>query len=204
MLKKYILLPVILILTLIALTQLASAVRIASKAWLSEYLIEQAWSRTLLGEKKVRPWPWADTWPVAELQVPSLGLSQVVLSGESGAVLAFGPGMREYVDTGLDLEFTMVSGHRDTHFNFLKDIHVDDTFLFKGADGLLRQYKVIDTKVVDENWSLPAVNSAVESLMILATCYPFDQLISGAEKRLLVFAVPFYPLLEQGYKLVRR
>ena len=29
----------------------------------------------------MKPWPWADTWPVARLVVPSLGIDQIVLEG---------------------------------------------------------------------------------------------------------------------------
>jgi sortase A len=204
MLKKYVLAIVILTLTMTAFFQLGSGAKIASKAWLSQYLIAQAWSRTLLGEERVRPWLWADTWPVAELSVPSLDIQQVVLSGDSGSALAFGPGMREYVDAGLGLDLTILSGHRDTHFSFLKDIGLNDIFLLKGADGLQRQYQVIEMKVVDENWSLPSVNDDVKSVVILATCYPFDLLVAGTDKRLLIFAVPSYSLANQESSLTAK
>lgn len=190
MLKKNYLVFAVFALIIIAIIQLGGSAKIAAKAWLSQYLISQAWSRTLLGEQRVRPWPWADTWPVAELSVPSLGVEQVVLSGDNGAALAFGPGMREYLDSGLDLDLTILSGHRDTHFSFLKDISLNDTFLLKGVGGQRRQYQVIDMKVVDENWSLPNVSEDVGRVVILATCYPLDALVAGTDKRLLVFAVP--------------
>ncbi|WP_231882596.1 hypothetical protein, partial [Oleiphilus sp. HI0061] len=74
MLKKSLLFVLLIALSLTAIVQLGGGAKIAAKAWLSQYLIEQAWSRTLLGEERVRPWPWADTWPVAELSVPSLGV----------------------------------------------------------------------------------------------------------------------------------
>jgi sortase A len=194
MLRKPLLALVVFALCVTAIVQLGGSAKIAAKAWLSQYLIEQAWSRTLLGEERVRPWPWADTWPVAELSVPGLDVQQVVLSGDNGSALAFGPGMREVIDSGLDLDLTILSGHRDTHFNFLKDISLHDTFLLKEADGLRRQYQVIDMKVVDEDWSLPSVNEDVGRVVILATCYPLNALLAGTNKRLLVFAVPSYSL----------
>lgn len=190
MLKRYMLLGVAAIFALMTMAQLGSGVRIMTKAWLSHFLIDQAWSRTLAGEEKVRPWPWADTWPVAELKVPRIDFQQVVLSGDSGEVLAFGPGMNHYIDEGLDLDFTIVSGHRDTHFSFLEDIRVNDTFELKGLDGQSRWYQIFETKIVDENWSFPDVTGELEHLMILATCYPFNSIMAGSDKRLLVFAMP--------------
>lgn len=65
---------------------------IQAKAVLAQVLIAQAWSRTLNGEAKVKPWPWADTWPVAKLAVPRLGLEYYVLEGADGSAIAFGPG----------------------------------------------------------------------------------------------------------------
>ena len=202
--KKTLLAFTMLTLTLAAFVQLGSSAKIASKAWLSQYLIEQAWARTLLGEERVRPWPWADTWPVAELSVPSLDIQQVVLSGDNASALAFGPGMRESVDSGLELDLTILSGHRDTHFNFLKDIALNDIFQLKGPGGYRRQYQVIEMKVVDENWSLPSVNEDIKSVVILATCYPFDSLVAGTDKRLLIFAVPSYSLARQESSLTAK
>ncbi len=53
--------------------QLAGGLWIDAKALLAQRLISVAWERTLIaGEAGVKPWPWADTWPVARLQVPRL------------------------------------------------------------------------------------------------------------------------------------
>ena len=45
--------------------QLSDGLWIQAKAWLARGLIAHAWSRTLQGEARAKPWPWADTWPVA-------------------------------------------------------------------------------------------------------------------------------------------
>ena len=37
-------------------------------------------------------WPWADTWLIARLVVPSLAIDQIVLEGTYGRTLDFGPG----------------------------------------------------------------------------------------------------------------
>jgi len=34
-------------------------------------LLERAWQETLGGETEVRPWQWADTWPIARLEIHS-------------------------------------------------------------------------------------------------------------------------------------
>src|SRR5882762_7872122 len=65
---------------------------IQAKAWLAQSLIAHAWTRTLSGERQAKPWPWADTWPVARLTVPRLGIERYVLAGADGAAMAFAPG----------------------------------------------------------------------------------------------------------------
>ena len=57
---------------------------IHAKAMVAQLLLESAWTETLSGNKEVKPWPWADTWPVARLRAPTLGISRIVLAGASG------------------------------------------------------------------------------------------------------------------------
>ena len=86
---------IILCLLLLGIYQLSGAAMIEMKATLAPVLIEKSWSQTLrTGELAVKPWPWADTWPVGRLQVSALNVDLLVLEGDSGSALAFGPGVR--------------------------------------------------------------------------------------------------------------
>ena len=83
----------VLLLALAGMQQLAGAGLIKAKAWLAPVLIERAWLASLDNPgARVKPWPWADTWPVARLRVPAEGVDLLVLEGDSGNALAFGPG----------------------------------------------------------------------------------------------------------------
>jgi len=65
-----------------ALFFLGSAFYIPAKAMLAQQLLQQAWADTLRSHGKInRPWPWADTWPVARLIVPGRHIDQIVLEG---------------------------------------------------------------------------------------------------------------------------
>ncbi|MEM7017543.1 MAG: sortase [Pseudomonadota bacterium] len=59
---------------------------------LQSWLLETAWSRTISGERKVEPWPWADTWPVARLWMPEREARYVVLAGANQETLSVGIG----------------------------------------------------------------------------------------------------------------
>ena len=68
---------------------------IHAKAIVAQVLLERAFAQTLATGQDAKPWPWADTWPVARIEVPRLGKSAIVLHGSSGQALAFGPGQLE-------------------------------------------------------------------------------------------------------------
>ena len=75
-----------------AIWQAGEAAYIHAKAWLAQRLIASAWNRSLASGAAAKPWPWADTYPVARLEAPRQKQSLMVLAGSSGRTLAFGPG----------------------------------------------------------------------------------------------------------------
>jgi sortase A len=166
---------------------LCDAIWIPVKAELAQHLLERAWLRTLAREPDARPWPWADTKPVAILEVPRLGLREVVLEGASGRNLAFGPTLLDTAGAGASSD-RILSGHRDTHFSFLQELQTGD---------LLRLRTVNETRDYRVNW-LESVDSRVQQLVIddsidrltLLTCYPFDTPVSGGPLRWVVTALP--------------
>ena len=163
------------------------ALWIPVKAELAQHLLERAWLRTLAGEPDARPWPWADTRAVAVLEVPRLGLREIVLEGSSGRNLAFGPTL---VNTGrIDESFDRVlSGHRDTHFSFLKKLQTGDLLRLRTPQGT-RDYRVRWQQAVDSRRQSLVIDASVERLTLL-TCYPFDAPIPGGPLRWVVTALP--------------
>ena len=168
--------------------QLGQAGLIHAKAWLGGRLIDAAWARTLAGEAMVRPWPWADTWPVARLTAPGQGVSLTVLAGASGRSLAFGPGRLSGPAGPGAAGPTVISGHRDTHFRFLAALAPGDRLGLQTADGRQRPYRVVETAVVHKDRArLPDDG---RDRLVLATCWPFDALRPGTDWRYLVIAEP--------------
>jgi len=165
---------------------------IYAKAGLAQLLLERAWSRSLSGEPMAKPWPWADTWPIARLQVPRLSVDLIVLAGAYGRTLAFGPG---HVGSSAlpGQEGTMILvGHRDTHFQFVQNLQPDDRLEMMGSDGTARQYRIIEQRVMDQRRDSIATNQEGEEL-ILVTCFPFDAITTGGPLRYVVRAeaVPY-------------
>lgn len=166
---------------------LASASWILGKAHAATFLIKDAWQATLTNGAISKPWSWSDTWPVAEISIPAIDLTEIVLSGDSGSVLAFGPGL-SLAGAALNAEgVKLISAHRDTHFEKLQHITVDDAIFIRTVDGIVR-YQVKDIKVVDSlRYSIDAVNSGYA--LVLATCYPFNSIVAGGSQRYIVQAI---------------
>ncbi|HEX8751164.1 MAG TPA: sortase, partial [Nitrospira sp.] len=119
----------------VGLWQIGEGSWIYAKARFAQVLLQRAWSRTLAGEHNVKPWPWSDTWPVGRLRVPSQGIDLIVLNGAYGRTLAFGPGYAESSAFPGSPGTTILTGHRDTHFEFLKRLKPNDEMVLDTADG---------------------------------------------------------------------
>ncbi len=167
--------------------QIGSASYIHAKAILAQVLLETAWDRTVHGQQEVKPWPWADTWPISRLDVPGLGIDRIVLAGASGSSLAFGPGHLFGSSLPGQQGNTVIAGHRDTHFRFLKDIQPGELIQLQSLTGQTIQYEVSETIIVDEKQTEYLVSTS-DNTLTLITCYPFDAIRPGGPLRYLVIA----------------
>ena len=171
----------------VGLWQVGEGSWIYVKAKLAQYLLQRAWSRTLAGLTTVKPWPWADTWPVARLLVPRLGIDQIVLEGAYGRTLAFGPGHAESSSLPGSSGFTILTGHRDTHFKFLQSLNPKDELMIETARGNKLRYLVSESRIVDSRSGTIPLDHRQTSL-VLITCYPFDAIVPGGPLRYVVVA----------------
>ena len=161
--------------------------RIYLKAILAQILLQNAWSQTKNGQSQVKPWPWADTHPVARLEVAALDADMIVLAGSTGATLAFGPGhMLSSAKPGDDDNMVIV-GHRDTHFQFLQHLALGEVVHMQLPDGREYDYEVMAIDVVDSRRGQLVLDTA-EAMMSLVTCYPFDGIETGGPLRYVVSA----------------
>ena len=176
-----------LILLFAGLSFIGKALYIHAKAGLAGYLLRSSWQETLQNGDTARPWPWADTWPVARMLVPKHEIDLVVLEGDSGNVLAFGPGHMTLSSLPGQPGNAIISGHRDTSFRFLERLQVGDRITMQTRDGRMVPYKVAAVQITDAALlDMPIVTDV--PLLSLVTCYPFDAVVPGGPQRYLVFA----------------
>jgi sortase A len=170
-----------------AIWQASEAAYIHAKAWFAQRLIASAWSRSLAFGVAAKPWPWADTYPVARLEAPRQRQTLMVLAGSSGRTLAFGPGHVDGTPLPGSTGNAVVSGHRDTHFAFLRDLRSGDPLEVQTADGRMARYVVSGIEVV-RNKDVRVLLDAGDDRLTLVTCYPFDSPVPGGSLRYVVVA----------------
>jgi sortase A len=166
-----------------------------AKAELAGILIRRAWETTLRTGESSPPWPWADAYPIARLQIPRLGYDEMVLEGATPRTLAFGPA-RLLSGAGLgEPGNLLVAGHRTSWFRQLEGIVAGDTIQLQWLDshGRLQamNYKVGVIRIVDpQDVTLLAPTS--EEALTLITCYPFGS-SPYSPQRFMVRAYPVGP-----------
>lgn len=180
--------PIAMALVALACWQLGDGLWIYAKARLAQHLIADAWQQTLATGKTAKPWPWADTWPVARLQAIDHNIDLYILEGAHGSALAFGPGhMQGSAYPGTE-GVSIVGGHRDTHFRFLQQLEPGDPLRITTNSGTVTSYRVVGQRIANSARA-PLRVTATESQLLLITCYPFDSLRAGGPLRYVVTAV---------------
>ncbi|WP_296935567.1 class GN sortase [uncultured Marinobacter sp.] len=167
-------------------TLLVFGLWIPLKAAIAQELLEMAWAESQARQTESRPWPWADTWPVARLAIPELNDSMIVLAGTHGESLAFGPGWL----TGNDdhAGAVIIAGHRDTHFRSLKTLETGNEIRLQDLDGRWQSYRVQGARVVDSRVELIDTQRLPAGTLLLVTCYPFDSVDANGPLRYVVRA----------------
>ncbi|HEY7774277.1 MAG TPA: class GN sortase [Marinagarivorans sp.] len=176
----------------VSLLGFGSSLWIHTKAQLAQYLIAHAWQKTLAAndaEATIKPWHWADTWPVARLRIPEQGIDLYVLAGAQGNSLAFGPGHISSTQLPTQQGTVAISGHRDTHFNFLQHVSKGTAIELQNSRGQWRTYRVTGLEIKNSSTEPWQIDTSAD-LLTLITCYPFDAVAPGGPLRYLVTAQP--------------
>jgi sortase A len=171
-------------LLMIGLLLFGQGAYIHAKALVAQILLRHAFEQTVVTGHDVKPWSWADTWPIARIEIRRLHADAIVLAGSSGQALAFGPGHVELTPDAGERGVAVYSAHRDTHFRFLKDVVMGDAIDVMRRDGRTFRYRVDGSAVVRFDASGIDPNGSGYEL-VLSTCWPFDAVTSGPDRYIL-------------------
>lgn len=178
---------------LLGVYQFSGGIYIFAKAGLAQYLIADAWHKNLQSDEKHKPWPWADTHPVAELIIKDK--SWYVLAGASGRNLAFAPSHVSSTPAPGEIGNSVIVGHRDTQFNSLKKLQKGDIIELKTKHKRQR-FKVTMLRIALHSqleYMQSTINNETfdvdQSNLTLITCYPFDSVLPNPTHRYIVRAI---------------
>src|SRR5262249_52194398 len=141
---------------------------IHAKALLAQVLLERAFAASLAGGEPVKPWSWADTWPVARIEVPRLHATEIAPARASGQALAVGPGHVERRPEAGEPGTAVYAAPRDTSFAFLADVRIGDEIRVTRRDGRTYRFHVTGASVVRWDASGIAIDADGRNL-VLAT-----------------------------------
>ena len=176
-------------LIVVACWQLGQGFYIYAKARVAQYLIASAWQKSATTHIQVKPWAWADMWPVAKMVVADHDIEQYVLAGTSGESLAFGPGYVFSSALPTTAGNTVIAAHRDTHFSFLQNIKKGEVITIFNTDGDQRNYVVQKMEIVNKNDVSWLYDDGYDYQLSLVTCYPFNAIQPGGDLRFVVHAI---------------
>lgn len=173
-----------------AIVTATPAIMLHAKACVAQVLLHRAWGQALEGASQPRPWPWADTWAVARLELPSLGWHTIVLDGASGRELAFAPGRLHGSARPGQPGPCVIAGHRDTQFSVLRRLRPGDPIRLQDRSGTWTRFRVRETAVVDHLRHGLSIEPGHPTELVLVTCWPFDAITPGGPWRYVVLAGP--------------
>ncbi len=122
---------------------------------------------------------------IGEIQVPRIGLTAIVVQGDSPKVLRRAVG--HIPETALPGEWGNVAlaGHRDTFFRPLRKIRPGDLITLQTPEGHF-QYRVESAAIVSPG-DVQVLQASSGRKLTLITCFPFDY-VGSAPNRFIVRA----------------
>lgn len=127
---------------------------------------------------------------IARISDDARGIALYVMPDASLDALADGPGLFAGVAPG-DPGLSVLAGHRETHFSFLRELAVGDRLTVQGIDGASTAFEVTDARVVDGSTVAVGGGDAPADAppqLMLVTCWPFDSVAIGPERYVVTLA----------------
>jgi sortase A len=124
--------------------------------------------------------------PVARLQIPKIGLDEIVLEGIDDEAMNGGPGHYPGSPLPGGAGNSIISAHRDRHFRNLGQVALGDTILTQSGAKTTKWVVVKRTVVGKER---PVLFPSTTATLTLTTCWPI-RYFGSAPDRLILTAKP--------------
>ena len=126
---------------------------------------------------------------LGQLEIPRIGLSVMVIEGDSASILRRAAGHIEGTALPGGPGNVSIAAHRDTFFHALRDIRNRDAIILNTLRGSY-QYEVESVEIVGPD-NIGVLADSPNPTLTLVTCYPFYY-VGPAPKRFIVRARQIY------------
>jgi len=141
------------------------------QAWLAQGLLHTAWIRTQASGRQVKPWPWANTWPLARLSIPRLRIEKIVLSQASGGMSAFALGHSDSSVLPGELGNSVLNVHyRNTYSRFVRALKPGDMLELESLRSGRWHYQVSAIYIADRT-DTSLLEPSLTRRLTLVSCY---------------------------------
>jgi sortase A len=123
--------------------------------------------------------------PLAELTIPRIGLSVMVLQGSDEHTLRQGVGHIENTPLPGEAGNVALAGHRDSFFRPLRNVQLGDDIMLETPAGNVH-YRVSSYRIVSPS-EISVIHPTSDPVLTLVTCYPF-YFVGAAPDRFIVRA----------------
>jgi sortase A len=123
--------------------------------------------------------------PLGRIEISSIGLAAMIAEGTDRRTLQRAVGHIPGTPLPGQQGNVVITGHRDTFFRGLRNIHKDDEITLTTLHGSYR-YRVDSTQVVEPE-DIAVLDHSDDAILTLVTCYPF-YFVGPAPKRFVVRA----------------
>lgn len=147
-----------------------------------------------IARRAEKPWSWADIRPLARITANRLGRSDIVLDDASSEALAFGPGHLPLTPLPGEPGTSVLAGHRDTHFQWIRDLRPGDEVNVELAGGGQTRFTMRRAWIARFDASGIDLHSTGNRLA-LTTCWPFDAKSPGPLRYIVEFDLIDEPVL---------
>jgi sortase A len=156
--------------------------------WIFQHQESRGLERQLHNKKPagaIRLPPAATGGMIGRLEIPRLRLSVIVMEGDGQRILRRAAGHVPGTSLPGERGNVGISGHRDTFFRPLRNIHWNDLITFTTLEGEYR-YRVVSIRVVNPD-NVAVLDSTGGEILTLITCHPF-YFVGPAPDRFIVRA----------------
>lgn len=126
---------------------------------------------------------------LGQLEIPRIGLSVMVIEGDSASILRRAAGHLEGTALPGGPGNVAIAAHRDSFFHALRDIRYRDVITLDTLKGSY-QYEVESVEIVEPE-NIDVLADSPNPTLTLITCYPFYY-VGPAPKRFIVRARQIY------------